>query len=143
MLGTVALLWLVFSAVVGITARQRGRGMMGWMMISIVISPLLGFVLLMMLKDLAAQEFMESVTQDMELTHVKCTHCAEYVLPEATVCTYCGGALTPQPAIVQQRVAERLAEAQEVIEGRRNNFLISLAIAIFIAIGAWLATFLR
>jgi ribosomal protein L32 len=115
----------------------------GWLTISIFISPLLGFALLMMLKDLAAEEFMESVTQDMELTHVKCSHCAEYVLPEATVCKYCGSALTPQPTLVEQRVAEKLAEAQEVIAGRRNNFLISVAIAAFITIGAWLATYLK
>jgi hypothetical protein len=140
---TFALLWLVFAAVVGLMAKQRGRSMGGWLTISIFISPLLGFALLMMLKDLAAEEFMESVTQDMELTHVKCSHCAEYVLPEATVCKYCGGALTPQPTLVEQRVAEKLAEAQEVIAGRRNNFLISVAIAAFITIGAWLATYLK
>jgi hypothetical protein len=41
--------WLVFSVVVGIGAAGRGRHGAGWFLLSMVISPLLSFLLLMML----------------------------------------------------------------------------------------------
>ena len=131
---TFALIWFGFAIGVAMLAKQRGRKTMGWFAIALFLSPLLAFVILMMLKDLAAEEFMESVTHDMDLTHVKCHKCAEYVLPEATVCKYCGTTLTPQPDYVKKRVEEKVQEAQEIIEGRRFNFLIAGGIVVGIVI---------
>jgi hypothetical protein len=128
---------------VGFLAKQRGRGVLSWTAISVLISPLLGFVVLMMMKDLALADALDTVTHDLELTHVKCSHCAEYVLPEATVCPYCRGNITPQPEYVQQRIAEKLAETEEIQAGKQGNMIIGLGIVVGIAIIAWLSTFLK
>lgn len=133
-MSTVALIWFGFAIGVAMLAKQRGRGPVAWFFIAMLLSPLLAFVVLMMLKDLDAEEFIESVTHDMDLTHVKCHKCAEYVLPEATVCKYCGASLTPQPDYVKKRVEEKVKEAQEIIEGRRFNFLIAGGIVVGIVI---------
>ncbi len=140
---TFIVLWVVFAGAVGMLAKQRGRGPLAWTLIGIVISPLLGFVVLMMSKDLALAEALDTVTHDMDLTHVKCPHCAEYVLPEASVCPYCRGKLVPNPEFVKQRVAEKLAEEEELQAGRQYNLIIGVGIVIAISIVAWLSTFLK
>lgn len=46
------LLWLCFALAVGGIASRRGRSSIGWVVISIVISPVLGFILVMVLPPL-------------------------------------------------------------------------------------------
>src|SRR5437773_11830694 len=50
---TFFMFWLVFSVVVAIGAAGRGRHGPGWFLLSMVISPLLAFLLLMMLPSRA------------------------------------------------------------------------------------------
>lgn len=140
---TFVALWLAFAFGVGMLAKQRGRGVFTWFLISVLISPLLGFVVLMMKQDLALAVALDSVTHDMELTHVKCVHCQEYVAPEASVCPYCRGTITPQPEYVQQRVAEKLAETEEIQAGKQGNMVIGMGIVVGISVIAWLSTFLK
>ncbi len=136
-------LYVLFAFAVGVLARQRGRSLLNWGVISLVFTPLLAFVVLMMKEDLALADAMDTVTHDMELTHVKCVHCAEYVLPEATVCHYCQGALVPQPEFVKQRLEEKLAEQRELQAGKQANFIIGMSIVVGIAFIAWLSTFIK
>jgi len=140
---TVLVLWLVFAFAVGFLAKQRGRGMFNWFLVSAVASPILGFVLLMMAKDLALADAMDTVTHDLELTHVKCVHCAEFILPEATTCPYCRNRVSPQPEFVKARIAEKLAETQEIQAGKQGNFIIGIGIVVGISLIAWLFTFFR
>jgi len=140
---TFGFLWVVFAVGVGLLAKQRGRSAVNWILISVFISPLLGFVIVMMMKDLALAEALDSVTHDMELTHVKCVHCAEYVAPEASICPYCRGSITPQPEYVQRRLAEKLVETEEIQAGKQGNMIIGLGIIIAISVMAWLSTFLK
>lgn len=140
---TFSALWLLFAFGVGMLAKHRGRGMINWLLISAVISPLLGFVVLMMKQDLALAVALDSVTHDMELTHVKCVHCHEYVAPEASVCPYCRNSITPQPEYVQKRVAEKLAETEEIQANKQGNMVIGMGIVVGISVIAWLSTFLK
>ena len=140
---TFSALWLLFAFGVGMLAKHRGRSMLNWLLISVVISPLLGFVVLMMKQDLALAVALDSVTHDMELTHVKCVHCAEYVAPEASVCPYCRNSITPQPEYVQKRVAEKLAETKEIQANKQGNMVIGMGIVVGISVIAWLSTFLK
>ncbi|HRK37888.1 MAG TPA: zinc ribbon domain-containing protein [Burkholderiaceae bacterium] len=142
-MATFLILWVVFAIAVGFLAKQRGRGMVTWAIISVIVSPLLGFAILMMKQDLALLEAIDTVTHDMELTHVKCVHCHEYVLPEASVCPYCRGAITPQPEFVKQRLAEKLAETEEIQAGKQGNMVIGIGIVAGISVIAWLSTFLK
>lgn len=140
---TIALLWVLFALGVGMLAKQRGRSPVAWFLISVVASPLLGLAVVMMVKDLALADALDTVTQDIELTHVKCSHCAEYVLPEATVCPYCRNNIKPQPDFVKQRIAEKMAETEEIQAGKQGNMVIGMGIVVGISVIAWLATFLK
>jgi hypothetical protein len=130
-------MWLGFAALVGYLAKQRGRSGLGWFALAVAVSPLVAFPLLMTRPDLMVQEFLETVSQDLEVTHVKCVHCAEYVLPEAKVCKYCGGALIPQTEQARRHAAEKMAEAEEAIAERQHTVLIWAGIVTFIVVGAW------
>src|SRR2546429_9188062 len=87
---TFFMFWLVFSVVVAIGASGRGRHGPGWFLLSMVISPLLAFLLLMMLpsrsKSAGAPE-----TQELR----KCPECAELILREAKKCKHCGPGVDP------------------------------------------------
>lgn len=136
------LIWFAFSAALGTLARQRGRGFFAWFVIGLGLSPLLGFVLLMMSKDLALTEAMETITHDMDMTHVKCPKCTEYVAPEATVCPFCRNPLEAKPEYVKQRLEDKMAEETEYRRSRQFNFIIAIGVSVAITIVAWLSTFL-
>lgn len=140
---TVMILWALFALAVGYLASQRGRSMLNWTLISLIASPILGFVLLMMNRDLALADVIDTVTHDLELTHVKCVHCAEYILPEAAVCPYCRGTVTPQPEVVQARLKEKLEEVEEIQASKQGNVIIGIGIVVGIALIGWLFTFFR
>src|SRR2546427_228554 len=82
---TFFMFWLVFSVVVAIGAAGRGRQGPGWFLLSMVISPLLAFLLLMMLpsrsKSAGAPE-----TQELR----QCPRRAELVLREGQEGTHRG-----------------------------------------------------
>ena len=80
--------WLAFSIVVGMIADSRGRGGLFWFFISIILSPLLGVIMLLLMPVVAKEPTPE--------THVKCPECAELVLKEAKLCKHCGTRLIPQ-----------------------------------------------
>lgn len=83
--------WVVFSVAVWALASRRGRSGLGWFLLSLLISPLLAIVLLLILRDLKDQEGRPNPN-----THVKCPDCREFVLREAKVCKHCGCKLIPQ-----------------------------------------------
>lgn len=89
------LMWVLLAVAVGMLAGSRGRSGGAWCLISLVISPLLGFIFLMVQPNLAVQA--AAGVQPGASTHVKCPKCAEWVLPDAVVCKHCGAALEPQP----------------------------------------------
>jgi hypothetical protein len=88
--------WLLFAVAVGFLASNRGRSGFGWFLIAALLSPLIGAVFLLLTKDLA-QASTGTPSGPTDATHVKCPACAEWVLPEATVCKHCGGPLVPPP----------------------------------------------
>lgn len=134
------LIWLVFATALGLLAKQRGRGAFAWFLIGTALSPLLGFALLMMSKDLALSEATDTITHDMEMTHVKCPKCIEYVMPDATVCPYCRTTLQPDPEYVKQRMAEKLIEETEVRRNRQFNFLVATGVAAALVVVAGVST---
>ena len=84
--------WLIFAIVVGVGADSRGRSGIGWFFLSVLISPLLAFVLLVLLPSLKSAGGAGAPTPE---THVKCPDCRELVLKDARVCKHCGCRLVP------------------------------------------------
>jgi len=90
--------WLVFSVVVGVAASSRGRSGIGWFLISAILSPLIGMVLVLVLPKrgaaaAAVDETGQMITAD---SHVRCPDCRELVRRDARKCKHCGTALIPQ-----------------------------------------------
>lgn len=88
---TYFLLWFLFAIAVGIFASGRGRSGFGWFLLSLLLSPLLGFVFCAVSKNLRAAA--DAPTTE---THVKCPACRELVIKDASKCKHCGTALIPQ-----------------------------------------------
>lgn len=90
--------WVVFSVIVAIAASGRGRSGFGWFLLSALISPLLSFILLMVLPKVGAasaprDETGSAITPE---THVRCPDCKELVRSDARKCKHCGAGLIPQ-----------------------------------------------
>lgn len=90
------LFWLAFSAVVGAAASSRGRSFVGWMLISTVISPLLGLILVLVIPSRARNTSATPGKSDGahdSASHRRCPACAESVRKEAIKCKHCGHAI--------------------------------------------------
>ncbi len=81
--------FVLFAAIgVGMVANAKGRSGIAWGLASIVISPPMAAVLLLV-----------SITPTepdlkTEKTHVRCPDCRELIRRDATVCAHCGCKLT-------------------------------------------------
>lgn len=133
------LFWLGLSVGVAMIARNRGRRSWLWFLLAMVASPLLAFAVLMLMVDLKVQDFVETVSQSIEATHVRCPHCAEYVLPEASVCKYCKGKLVPQDSTVfHDGVKQKIDEEVAQIKASEYNVMVVGGAAIGFGILVWL-----
>ena len=123
---TYVIVWIVASLAVGIFAGGRGRGSGTWFVISLLLSPLLGFLLCAASKDLKAE-----AEKPSDLTHVRCPACAEWVRPEASVCKHCGAARTPDHGYAaRQKEAVMHANAKKAVIG--FGIILAIMLAIFL-----------
>ena len=79
-------LWVILAFACASLANRRGRSYGGWLLISLLLSPLVGFILLLVSSDLSEQTGLKVGT------HKKCYQCAEIVKKEAIKCKHCGAA---------------------------------------------------
>ena len=86
-------IWLALAIAVAILASNRGRSSAAWFLLSLVISPPIAGVFLLVSKNLAEAREAGPTPE----THVRCPDCAELVRNEAKVCRHCGCKLVPQP----------------------------------------------
>lgn len=91
------LFWLLFSIIVGVAASSRGRSGFGWFLLSMIISPILSLILVLVLPRIAETGVLRSSSGEAisEKTHVRCPECKELIRIDAAKCRYCGTALVP------------------------------------------------
>jgi hypothetical protein len=87
MILVVILFWLFLSFLVGWYATNKGRTGIGFMFLSLLLSPLVGFILAMLASP--NHEVLEK-EQLASGNSKKCPYCAEVVKAEAMVCRFCG-----------------------------------------------------
>lgn len=122
--------WVLLALAVGMLAGSRGRSSVVWCLVSLVFSPLLGFIFLMVQPNLAL--LAAAGAQPGPSTHVKCPKCAEWVLPEAVVCKHCGAALEPQP--VDRVAMDRRMNAKQDAENTKIGIGIMVVIVVAVAL---------
>ncbi len=93
-----AVLWFFGSVTVACAASERGRSVLGWLLLSFLVTPVLSAIALLVLPKVgrAALPRDESGQPIAEDTYVRCPDCRELVRRDARKCKHCGTALTPQ-----------------------------------------------
>ena len=79
------LTWIVLSILVGVYASSKGRSGIGFFFLSIILSPLIGFIIALIVQP--------KERQGSQLR--KCPFCAEDIKSEAIVCKHCGRDVEP------------------------------------------------
>ena len=87
--------WILLSIFVAIFASSRKRNGLGWFFISLVISPLIAFIILLVIGYSPS-------------TLKKCPKCAEEVKAEALICRFCGYEFPqPPPLSIEELKAQK------------------------------------
>jgi hypothetical protein len=97
--------------VVGVIASARGRSGFGYFLLSIILSPLIGLLIVAFspsLRDAPSAE-----------THVKCPMCAEPILKAALKCKHCGHVFEKSAA---DREREALRERSDRVAAAVRDF---------------------
>ena len=88
-------LWIILAGFIGAAASARGRSGIGWALLSLLLSPILAGLLLLLFP---------SITSAPATAHTRrCSHCAEPIMFEAKVCPHCRLAVPAyDPALLAQ-----------------------------------------
>lgn len=86
------LVWGGMAVAVGVVAAARNRSGFGWLVLSLMFSPVLAGLVLALLGRGDADR--QAVTAD---THRHCPDCREVVRRDARKCKHCGSVITTPP----------------------------------------------
>jgi hypothetical protein len=102
-------LWIVLSILTGIFAGNRGYSLVATFILSLLLSPLVGFISVLVRnpRPTAAER---ARTEAEAASSKKCPYCAETIKAEAVVCRYCGRDV---PQAARQVVADSDARFQQ------------------------------
>ncbi len=81
--------WCVFAVATALAAQARGRSVLGWFLLGLLLAPLALIIVLVIPPNQDALDAERLGSMDWK----ECRYCAEIVRAKATRCRYCGGEL--------------------------------------------------
>lgn len=117
------------SFIVASIAERKGRSFGGFWWLSFLLSFLIGILVVIAIPDESKQTLLK--TEDKNEIRVKCTHCAEEILAEASVCKHCGRDVKPRKDLLvaaeEQKqnaaIAEEAMKVDSQLRSERNDRL--------------------
>lgn len=84
--------WILLSIVCAGAASSRGKSGLGFFFLSLIFSPIIGFLILLAIPK--NDEALNS-RRVQDGTHVICRHCKQAIIKGASICQYCGKSTAP------------------------------------------------
>lgn len=117
----ILLFWIIFAVVVGIAASNRGRSGFGWFLLSILLSPLLGLILVLVLPDQKKQQAAHSDAAGRR----PCPRCGEQIMRSAVVCRFCDADLAPiggrSTRVLEDEPPQGMAAVRDLLTSRKKR----------------------
>jgi hypothetical protein len=126
----IAAFWFLGAVVIGIVANGRGRSGFGYFVIGLLLTPILAAILVLGLPSLKLAAGVP--TAPTPETHDRCEKCSEFILPQATVCRFCGAPHVPDRAYLERAVDARVAAVRQ----ESINQLIGVGFIVALIVGA-------
>lgn len=89
------LFWIIFTVLVGVFANTKKRSVLGWCFVSLIFSPLVAFLFLLVLPTVRPDDPSSELVIAEERI---CPFCAEPIKRAAIKCKHCGSDVAPEEA---------------------------------------------
>lgn len=95
------IVWIVLCFVVAWAAGQKGRSGVGYFFLSLLLSPIIGFLVLIVVPSKAPVTTVAQTPPASSSGYIVCQSCGRPNSDVFRTCTYCSASLRPRPPLPQ------------------------------------------